>query len=131
MRRANSPAINMGDLSAAIGAAELPQFDPRGEPFARVMEGRLDMGAFERGVSGDANGDGKVNFVDFVILSDHFGVGQGWGEGNFDGSEAGTPFADFLVLANNFGYEDPGSSTVAVARRATAAAFGVLTYNLP
>ena len=39
-----SPAINAGDPAFAPP----PDFDQRGDPFARVSDGRIDMGAFER-----------------------------------------------------------------------------------
>ena len=79
------------------------------------------MGAFELGVAGDANGDGKVNFADFLALSTNFGTGRGWSEGNFDGSDNGTQFADFLALSANFGFEEPGFIEIADARPAPAA----------
>ena len=39
-----SPAINAGDP----GFVPPPDFDQRGDPFVRVLDGRIDMGAFER-----------------------------------------------------------------------------------
>ena len=65
----DSPAINMGDPSAVIGADRIPPFDQRVAPYSRVVHDRVDMGAFERGVPGDTNGDGKVDFIDFVNLA--------------------------------------------------------------
>ncbi len=94
-----SPAIDAGDPLAVAGSDDVPLFDQRGEPYSRIVGGRIDMGAFERGVAGDTNGDGKVDFDDFVNLANHFGTGHGWPEGNFDGSEDGTQFADFVALA--------------------------------
>ena len=43
---ADSPAIDMGDPSIAFNSSE---FDQRGAPFARVTDGRIDIGAFEFG----------------------------------------------------------------------------------
>ena len=56
--------------------------------------------------AGDANGDGNVDFADFLILAANFGTGLSWSEGNFEGSEDGTQFADFLVLSVNFGHRE-------------------------
>jgi hypothetical protein len=56
-----------------------------------------------RGLLGDANDDGVVNFADFVLLSNHFGAtGAGWGGADFNG-EGVTNFADFVLLSNDFG----------------------------
>ena len=121
----DSPAIDMGDPLAVAGSDDVPQFDQRDAAYSRIVGGRIDMGAFERGVAGDTNGDGKVDFADFVNLANHFGTGQGWAEGNFDGSEDGTQFADFVALAANFGYEEPRSNEIAEARRAPAATSSV------
>jgi hypothetical protein len=120
-----SPAINAGDPLATAGMNDVPQFDQRGDPYSRILGGRIDLGALERGVDGDTNGDGKVDFADFLALAANFGTGQGWNEGNFDGSEDGTQFADFLTLAANFGYEETGIGEIGNARHAAAAPSGV------
>jgi hypothetical protein len=61
-----SPAINAGDP----GFNSPPEFDQRGEEFARVMNERIDMGAYELpvvvDVSGDFNSDGNVDGRDFL-----------------------------------------------------------------
>ena len=52
---------------------------------------------------GDFNGDGSVNFNDFLVLAMSFGqsgVGYAGGDANCSGT---VDFADFLVLATNFG----------------------------
>lgn len=52
---------------------------------------------------GDANLDGSVDFIDFLRLAVEIGnPDSDWIQGNFDGRE-GTNFADFLLLASNFG----------------------------
>lgn len=61
---------------------------------------------------GDANLDGKVDFSDFVTLSEHFGqtVGPGgWamGDFNYDGK---VDFADFILLSSNFGTLAPAQT---------------------
>ncbi|MDZ4659144.1 MAG: choice-of-anchor Q domain-containing protein [Bythopirellula sp.] len=42
-----SPAINAGDPSAVAGKLGVSLFDQRGEPFNRVFDGRIDIGAYE------------------------------------------------------------------------------------
>ncbi len=50
-----SPAINAGDLNAVAGAGGVPLYDQRGEPFSRVFNGRIDIGAFEYQQPSDLN----------------------------------------------------------------------------
>ena len=55
-------------------------------------------------ITGDANGDGSVNFLDFLALANNFGdsVEGGAEDGDFD-FDGVVSFLDFLALANNFG----------------------------
>ena len=53
---------------------------------------------------GDVDGDGRVTFEDFRILSANFGTGTHRSEGDLDGDGAVT-FRDFLALSANFGQE--------------------------
>ena len=76
-----SPAIDAGDSGVSFDADE---FDQRGAPFARVVDGgsglRIDMGAFELSddfAVGDVNCDGSIDFDDIgpfitVLASDGF-----------------------------------------------------------
>ena len=62
------------------------------------------------GLVGDIDGNGEVQFADFLILADHFledGHNYAGGDMNCDGSVG---FADFLILAENF-----GTSTITAA----------------
>jgi hypothetical protein len=52
---AGSPAINAGDLNAVAGEGGVPNFDQRGEPFGRIVGGRIDIGAFEYQAPADLN----------------------------------------------------------------------------
>ena len=55
------------------------------------------------GVLGDANFDQTVNFADFVILSNNFGLtNRLWDQGDFN-LDGVVSFADFVILSNNFG----------------------------
>ena len=98
-----SPAINAGDP-----AFEGLQFDQRRDPFARIANGRVDIGAFELQpvlLGGDANSDGSVAFDDFLVLSVNFGRKDAvWADGDFN-NDAEVNFADFLILAANFGQQ--------------------------
>ena len=56
-------------------------------------------------VAGDLDGDGKVEFSDFLILSRNFGTEEtSYAAGNIDLVE-GITFDDFLILARNFGFD--------------------------
>jgi hypothetical protein len=43
----NSPAVDAGDPNAQAGVGDVPLFDQRGVPYARIVENRIDIGAFE------------------------------------------------------------------------------------
>ena len=63
-------------------------------------------GEFNSRLLGDSNLDGEVNFLDFLVLAEHFGQAGGWAEGDFNG-DGELDFLDFLDLANNFGESAP------------------------
>jgi C1A family cysteine protease len=65
---------------------------------------------------GDANGDGKVDFVDFQILLDHWQGASGWANGDWTG-DGKADFADFQVLLDN--WNPSGYSGSAVPEPAT------------
>jgi hypothetical protein len=57
-----------------------------------------------RGLLGDANDDGLVNFADFVLLSNNFSLSnKGWNGADFNGDGI-TNFSDFVILSNHFGF---------------------------
>jgi hypothetical protein len=61
---------------------------------------------------GDANHDGHVNEVDFVILAQHFNQSDAtWEQGNFN-ADASTNALDFNILAANYGFgETPAAAS--------------------
>lgn len=59
---------------------------------------------------GDLNGDGAVDFIDFLRLSNNFGNAGEYTDGDFDKSGV-LGFGDFVILARNFGRR---ASSVAV-----------------
>ena len=63
---------------------------------------------------GDLDGNGKVEFADFLILSGNFGndvSGAGHEQGDID-CNGKVEFADFLVLSGNFGKDVGGAQSV-------------------
>ena len=58
-------------------------------------------------IAGDVDGDGEVNFADFLILSANFGNTEAArADGDLDG-DGQVAFADFLILSNNFAAAEP------------------------
>ena len=53
--------------------------------------------------AGDANGDGTVNFKDYIALEANFGkASMTWTQGDFDGNGT-VNFRDYIILEANFG----------------------------
>ena len=93
--------------SGAIGGGGIGTLVLPGEAnnVAYVLDTAHDPGFVDvhRGLLGDANDDGAVDFADFALLSNDFGVaGAGWGGGDFNGDGV-TNGADFAILASGFG----------------------------
>ncbi|MDP9174241.1 MAG: hypothetical protein M3O30_10310 [Planctomycetota bacterium] len=80
--------------------------------------------------AGDANLDGKVDFSDFVILSNHYGgTYTNWDQGNFNYDNT-VDFSDFVILSNNFGQGVTNNGASATPQQlaqynALAASFGI------
>lgn len=95
-----SPAVNAGDPAIA----DAPPYDGRGVAFARIVGGRIDLGAFERGaVSGDFNGDGRVDGSDFLAWQRGLGKSSptpAMGDANLDQT---VDAADLGILQSQFG----------------------------
>ena len=84
--------------------------------FLRVSgnQGQYDLNLIQRAatdpevepptVVGDTDGDGDVDFGDFLVVSTNFGqeVDAAFADGDFDGNGS-VDFADFLALSANFG----------------------------
>ncbi len=112
-----SPAIDAGDPAAVAGVGNVPEFDQRGLPFGRVVNGddvpeaRIDMGAVEWQVNplpGDYNFDGLVNAADYSVWRNTLGSTN---DLRADGTSASTPGApdgvvdelDYAFWKANFG----------------------------
>jgi len=58
-------------------------------------------------IAGDVDGNGEVNFADFLILSANFGnTDAERKDGDLDG-DGQVAFADFLILSDNFAAAEP------------------------
>lgn len=57
---------------------------------------------YYQALAGDVNGDGLVEFDDFVVVAESFGMATDWTTGDFNG-DGETSFADYITLAANFG----------------------------
>lgn len=92
------PTLGLGlDLNAdgTVNAEDAPFICQTDDPISRLTE--------NRGVPGDFDLNGKVEFADFLTLSANFGsVDAHYGLGDADCS-SDVAFADFLVLSANFG----------------------------
>jgi hypothetical protein len=82
---ANSWVIGVDDVALTAGVALLP---------------------------GDANGDHKVSFADYVILEQNFGkTGMTWAQADFN-NDGKVSFADYVLLEQNFGKSIPEPATI-------------------
>lgn len=70
-----------------------------------------DLGAFEWMIPGDVNKDGRINTLDFNILSSHYGMSASaaWRHGSFD-FDGDVDSTDFNAMVANFGTIVPGSA---------------------
>lgn len=106
-----SPAYNGGNDAVAVSPGDdlvvgtsddAPLEQSQGEFLPRVLYGRVDIGAAEYALPGDANFDGTVNLSDFVILRNHFNQPGGlFAEGDFNG-DGKIDLSDFVILRNGF-----------------------------
>ena len=72
-----------------------------------------DLLSCETSLCGDANLDGKVDFVDFLTLSANFGDQGEWSQGDFN-SDGRVAFDDFLQLSSNYGQTEEGQPLISV-----------------
>lgn len=114
--------------------------DPAGNPVAASHAGRVTFAAADTGnyfveverlggegaywvsqgtrsglLAGDADGDAKVDFADFIALTASFGRDDAsWELGDFNGDRE-VSFADFVLLSINYGQQPSVSSRHAAA----------------
>jgi hypothetical protein len=103
---AGSPAINAGDPAAVAGVGDVPAFDQRGFAFNRVVNGRIDIGAFESGTtSADFDADLDVDGNDFLLWQRGLGAlnaNATHAKGNAD-FDADVDAADLAIWRSQFG----------------------------
>ena len=75
---------------------------------AATVDGTLQLAGL---IPGDIDGNGTVEFEDFLILSDHFGSPGEYTDGNLDRID-NIGFTDFLILSQNFGKTSANMSAV-------------------
>ncbi len=80
-------------------------------------------------IKGDADGDGHVQFSDFVILANHFGSAGQYTDGDFD-KNSRIEFGDFVILANHFGQSSLTAAAVPEPSSIALLALGVLLLAL-
>ncbi len=87
-------------------ASDLRAFRDHTEDGQFISVSYLNLNSFSlrnyQAIEGDVNGDGEVQFDDFVVLSGNFNQEGTWTEGDFDGNGL-VDFPDFLALSENFG----------------------------
>lgn len=80
--------------------------------FPEFFPGLIGNTGCDPNTMGDLNGDGEVNFTDFLTLSSNFGtnvVNHEQGDINCDGT---VDFQDFLILSSSFGRVVANAETV-------------------
>jgi hypothetical protein len=98
-----SPAIDAGDPEAVAGVGTVPQFDQRGTGFPRVMNSRIDIGAFELALPGDYNRNGSVDAGDYVVWRKTLGTTGITAYSGADGDGDTIDQDDYNVWRTNFG----------------------------
>lgn len=94
------PNDNSFETSKFIEAADTLFFRGAGSDGLELWTATLDEIPL---LAGDVDGNGKVEFADFLILSQNFGQDvSSRSEGDLDGNGK-VEFADFLLLSQNFG----------------------------
>jgi hypothetical protein len=94
--------VDMLSAEAAKNGSSNIDFDVTNDGFVN-NEDVTRLLNFANRLNGDADFDGEVQFSDFLVLADNFGLtDKKWSEGDFDSSGI-VQFPDFLILADNFG----------------------------
>jgi hypothetical protein len=102
--RFSSVAINGRELAMAVsGEGPSPPEHAGNGLFVELdyLDDRVVLSSY-RALAGDADGDGEVQFADFVSLSNHYGGAGDWTEGDFN-ADGEVRFGDFVQLSNHYG----------------------------
>jgi len=93
-----------GAIDQGLTLADVPE-DLDGGP--RPVGDYPDIGGYEYGSpSGDADYDGLVDGLDYVIWSSNYGQPGTWGDANFNG-DALVDGLDYVIWSNNYGFGYP------------------------
>ena len=118
--------INFGSL--------LSDYD--GVPLTHVGDGRFRLIEVDantirlvdtQAIVGDADGNGQVEFADFLQLSSSFGTAGDWIAGDFDGNGV-VEFADFLGLSANFGQSVEAATSIATIPEPSGTTLALLCF---
>jgi hypothetical protein len=108
--------LALAALDSAVALVAVPE-DMDGGP--RPVGAFPDMGADEYGSpSGDADYDGLVDGLDYVIWSNNYKQPGNWGDANFNGDVV-TDGLDYVIWSNNYGFGYPVSPGGAVPEPGT------------
>jgi hypothetical protein len=132
-----SPAINAGDPAAVAGMNGVPLFDQRGDPWSRVVGGRLDIGAVEsqpNPLPCDYNFDGIVDTADYTVYRDALGSttdlrADGNGNGRVDQTDCDLWKTHFGQTLSGSGVGSGSGATAAL--QSVAADDGVTASQSP
>lgn len=87
---------------SATGQVQIVIMPQEGAGSGTVCYDNLQLSGV-RGILGDANGDGRVDFSDLVVLAQHYGVKTGatWADGDFN-NDGAVGFSDLVTLAQGY-----------------------------
>lgn len=97
----SADAADIDLLSNAVGGSNLV-FDINSDGRVTSADREFWVVQVRGSLFGDADLNGRVEFPDFLALSNGFGSPGGWASGDFDGN-GDVAFPDFLILSQNFG----------------------------
>lgn len=120
----NDAATGLSNSALTYFSAQTPVIQPTDasaqKPIGILLTtigvaGFLDMDnvTLKAALTGDANGDGAVNFQDLLILAQHYGKPGGPPEGDFN-DDGAIGFDDLLILAQHYGQTDGTAGAAAV-----------------
>jgi len=115
--------LNMSSTIGAGGPSQVALMDANIPTGVRRRKTLLDWAALDDvgwqvAMPGDANANGEVDFGDFQLLEQNFGLtGARWSQGDFN-EDGVVDIADFTILMKNYGQRqngtiDPGASAIA------------------
>lgn len=113
---ANGAEIQLFGADNITGTPTLNFVNPDDWDLSKLAQGIIVFGGVgdpcNPNTSGDLDGNGKVEFADFLVLSGNFGKEvAGHADGDID-CNGKVEFADFLTLSGNFGREVGGAQSV-------------------